>query len=212
MFIRCKNKVVESSQLILDGRYEDLISHYKFNVEEALKKANIPEDCFKKLHPSMSEQQYYNFMAAIGDQISDPFTPIEIATTNPIESFSPPIFAAYSSRNGDIFIKRLAKYKKLIGPLSFKIDEDSKQLSITLTPSNQQYSLPSFLVLSEFAFLVGLLRKTTKEAIFPLKITMTSPVNDEQVINFFGCKIESGKSNTITFAKKDLQVNFISYN
>lgn len=197
------------NHFILDGRYEDLLS---FNVEEALKKANIPEDCFKKPHPSMSEQQYYNFMAAIGDQISDPFTPIEIATTNPIESFSPPIFAAYSSRNGDIFIKRLAKYKKLIGPLSFKIDEDSKQLSITLTPSNQQYSLPSFLVLSEFAFLVGLLRKTTKEAISPLKITMTSPVNDEQVINFFGCKIESGKRNTITFAKKDLQVNFISYN
>lgn len=96
------------NHFILDGRYEDLLS---FNVEEALKKANIPEDCFKKLHPSMSEQQYYNFMAAIGDQISDPFTPIEIATTNPIESFSPPIFAAYSSRNGDIFIKRLAKYK-----------------------------------------------------------------------------------------------------
>ena len=167
------------NHFILDGRYEDLLSHYKFNVEEALKKANIPEDCFKKLHPSMSEQQYYNFMAAIGDQISDPFTPIEIATTNPIESFSPPIFAAYSSRNGDIFIKRLAKYKKLIGPLSFKIDEDSKQLSITLTPSNQQYSLPSFLVLSEFVFLVGLLRKTTKEAISPLKITMTSPVSDE---------------------------------
>lgn len=200
------------NHFILDGRYEDLLSHYKFNVEEALKKANIPEDCFKKLHPSMSEQQYYNFMAAIGDQISNPFTPIEITTTNPIESFSPPIFAAYSSRNGDIFIKRLVKYKKLIGPLSFKIDEDSKKLSITLTPSNQQYSLPSFLVLSEFAFLVGLLRKTTKEAISPLKITMTSPVNDEQVINFFGCKIESGKRNTITFAKKDLQVNFISYN
>lgn len=90
-------------------------------------------------------------MAAIGDQISDPFTPIEIATANQIESFSPPIFAAYSSRNGNIFIKRLAKYKKLIGPLSFKIDEDSKQLSITLTPSNAQYSLPSFLVLSELS-------------------------------------------------------------
>ncbi len=55
MFIRCNNKVVESSQLILNSRYEDLLSHYKFNVEEALKKANIPEDCFKKLHPSMSE-------------------------------------------------------------------------------------------------------------------------------------------------------------
>lgn len=46
MFIRCKNKVVESSQLILDGRYEDLLSHYKFNVEEALKKANISYPLF----------------------------------------------------------------------------------------------------------------------------------------------------------------------
>src|SRR5699024_890356 len=200
------------NHFILDGRYEDLLSHYKFNVEEALKKANIPEDCFKKLHPSMSEQQYYNFMAAVGDEISDPFTPIEIATTNPIESFSPPIFAAYGSRNGDIFIKRLGKYKKLIGALFFKIDEDSKPFYLILTARNQQYSLPSFLVVAEFAFLVGLLRKTTKEAISPMKITMTSPVNDVQVINFFGCKTDSGKSNTITFAKKDLQVNFISYN
>ena len=43
------------NDFILDGRYEDLLSHYKFNVEEALKKENISEDCFKKLHPSMSE-------------------------------------------------------------------------------------------------------------------------------------------------------------
>src|SRR5699024_7329140 len=148
--------------------YEDLLSHYKFNVEEAIKKNNIPEDCFKKLHPSMSEQQYYNFMAAIGDQISDPFTPIEIATTNPIESFSPPIFAAYSSRNGDIFIKRLAKYKKLIGPLSFKIDEDSKQLSITLTQSNQKYFLPYFIYFYDISFFMVLLSNTNIVAIIHL--------------------------------------------
>lgn len=42
------------NHFILDGRYEDLLSHYKFNVEEALKKANIPEDCFKKT-PSFNE-------------------------------------------------------------------------------------------------------------------------------------------------------------
>lgn len=95
------------------------------------------------------------------------------------------------------------RYEDLLSHYKFNVEEALKK---------SQYSLPSFLVLSEFAFLVGLLRKTTKEAIFPLKITMTSPVNDEQVINFFGCKIESGKSKTITFAKKDLQVNFISYN
>src|SRR5699024_8894182 len=136
--------------------------------------------------------QYYNFMAAIGDQISDPFTPIEIATTNPIESFSPPIFAAYSRRNGDNFIKLLAKYKKLIVPLFFLIDDDINQLSITLYLSNQQ--------------------KSKNEYISKNKITMIYIFNDEQFIIFFCCKIEEIKSNTITFDKKDLQVNFISYN
>lgn len=199
------------NHFILDGRYEELLSYYKLNVEEALKKANVAEDCFS-LHPLMSEKQYYDFMKAIGDQIDDPFIPIQIATTNQIESFSPPIFAAYSSENGQIFIKRLATYKKLIGPLSFKINHDSNNLSITLTPGDDQYSLPSFLVLSEFAFLVGLLRKTTKEPISPTKIVMTSPITDKQILGFFNSQIETGQNNTITFSNKDLKTKFISYN
>lgn len=200
------------NHFILDGRYEELLSYYKLNVEEALKKANVAEDCFKKLHPLMSEKQYYDFMKAIGDQINDPFIPIQIATTNQIESFSPPIFAAYSSENGQIFIKRLATYKKLIGPLSFKIKQDSNNLSITLTPGNDEYSLPSFLILSEFAFLVGLLRKTTKEPISPTKIVMTSSIKDKQVLGFFNSQIETGENNTITFSNEDLKIKFISYN
>ena len=41
---------------ILDGRYEELLTHYNLNVEEALKKADLPEDTLKKLHPTMNEQ------------------------------------------------------------------------------------------------------------------------------------------------------------
>ena len=48
------------NHFILDGRYEDLLSHYKFNVEEALKKANIPEDCFKKLQLKLQLQIQLN--------------------------------------------------------------------------------------------------------------------------------------------------------
>lgn len=77
---------------VLDGRYEELLTHYNLNVEEALKKADLPEDTLKKLHPTMNEQEYYNFLEAIGSQIQDEFTPIKIATTSQIESFSPPQF------------------------------------------------------------------------------------------------------------------------
>ncbi|MGN1284452.1 MAG: AraC family transcriptional regulator ligand-binding domain-containing protein [Candidatus Limosilactobacillus intestinavium] len=160
----------------------------------------------------MTEKQYYDFIAAIEDQITDPFFPVQIATTDQIESFSPPIFAAYCSRNGKVFINRLAQYKPLIGPLLFKITENTKNLSVTLTPGNEKYTIPNFLVLSEFAFLVGLMRKTTKENIVPVKITMHDPKINDKIATFFSCSIDSGETNTITFSKRDLDLNFISYN
>ncbi len=197
---------------VLDGRYEELLTQYNLNVEEALKKADLPEDTFKKLHPTMNEHEYYNFLEAIGSQIEDEFTPIKIATTNQIESFSPPIFAAYCSKNGHTFIKRLAKYKKLIGPLTFKVSQDENTTSITLTPSDSKYSLPQFIVLSEFAFLVGLMRQTTKTNISPQQITTTFVENNLDIKNFFNSQFKKSDKNTIVFSNKDLDLNFISYN
>lgn len=160
----------------------------------------------------MTEKQYYDFMSAISDQITNPFLPIKIATTDQIESFSPPIFAAYCSRNGNVFIKRLAQYKPLIGPLIFKLNENDQNLSITLTTGNDEYILPNFVVLSEFAFLVGMMRKTTKEKIYPVQITMCIPDTNDQIQTFFNCPIVSGETNTITFSEQDLTLNFISHN
>lgn len=197
---------------VLDGRYEELLTHYNLNVEEALKKADLPEDTFKKMHPTMNEQEYYNFLETIGSQIEDEFTPIKIATTNQIESFSPPIFAAYCSKNGHTFIKRLAKYKKLIGPLTFKVSQDENTTSITLTPSDSKYVLPQFIVLTEFAFLVGLMRQTTKANISPQQITTTFTENNLEITNFFDSQFKKSDKNTIVFSNKDLDLNFISYN
>lgn len=197
---------------VLDGRYEELLTQYNLNIEEALKKADLPEDTLKKLHPIMNEQEYYNFLEAIGSQIEDDFTPIKIATTSQIESFSPPIFAAYCSKNGHTFIKRLAKYKKLIGPLTFKVNQDEKTTSITLIPSDNKYILPKFVALTEFAFLIGLIRKTTKSRISPQKITFTFSEYNYETVNFFNTKIEKSTEDTITFFNQDLDSNFVSYN
>lgn len=200
------------NRFILDGRYQDLLTNYHLDVESALRKADLPEDSFKKEHPAMDEKGYYDFMAAIGDQLDDSSLPIQIATTDQIESFSPPLFAAYCSRNGSIFINRLAKYKKLIGPLSFQIHETDNSLSITLKASDDQYNIPNFIVLGEFAFLLGVLRKATKNHINPLKIEMMDPDDNPKVTEFFNLTPVKGDENTITLSKEDLNLNFISYN
>lgn len=198
---------------ILDGRYEDLLNHYSIDTQMALKKASLPENTFKKIHPVMTEKQYYAFMHAVGELINDPYLPVQIATTDQIESFAPPIFAAYCSRNGEVFIKRLSQYKKLIGPMTFTLTEDDQHLSVTLTPSDEKYQLPEFITLSEFAFLVGMLRRATKEKIAPLSLSINSShVSNPKIKAFFDCYIKQSKTNRITFSMENLQKNFISYN
>lgn len=197
---------------ILDGRYGTLLSHYGVDVEQALRKAEVPVTVFQQVHPTMTEAQYYAFLAAVGDQLTDPTLPIKIATSDQIESFSPPIFAAYCSQNGRAFIKRLAQYKPLIGPMTFTLEKQDHSLAVTLTPGNSQYRLPPFLVLSEFAFLVGMLRKASQQKIVPTELMMTTPAEDQQVVAFFGCQPLSGSTNRIAFADVNLAQPFVSYN
>ncbi|WP_244666193.1 AraC family transcriptional regulator, partial [Lactobacillus nasalidis] len=154
-----------------------------------------------------------DFMAAVGDLAKDPFLPVKLASSDQIESFSPPIFAAYCSRNGRVFISRLAQYKKLIGPMIFALTEDEASLSVELQTSKKEYRMPEFMVLSEFAFLTAMLRRASKEEIKPVEIELAIPLpENEEVREFFACPFKEGTENKITFAKEDLEKPFISYN
>ena len=95
---------------------------------------------------------------------------MELATTAQIETFSPPIFAAFCSKNGLVCIQRLAKYKKLIGPMSFVLTENEKDVSVEITPGNPACRLPLFLAESEFAFLIGIIRKATGKSVVPVSV------------------------------------------
>ena len=93
---------------ILDGQYGKYLEMIGVRVGEALKAAGVPEDLFSRKKPVLEEDAYYRFMDAVGRQITDPNLPIKVASADHIESFSPPIFAAYCSKNGRVCLDRLA--------------------------------------------------------------------------------------------------------
>ena len=76
---------------ILDGQYGKYLEMIGVKVGEALKEAGVPEDLFSRKKPVLDEADYYRFMDAVGNQITDPSLPIAIASADNIESFSPPI-------------------------------------------------------------------------------------------------------------------------
>ena len=68
-------------------------------MDEVRKKAMLPEDLFARQTPSLTAEEYFRFMGAIDALSPDEQTLIRLAASEGIEAFSPPIFAAYCSRN-----------------------------------------------------------------------------------------------------------------
>ena len=84
---------------LIDKNYGTYLSGIGFSMDEVLKKAMLPEDLFARQTPSLTAEEYFRFMGAIDALSPDEQTLIRLAASEGIEAFSPPIFAAYCSRN-----------------------------------------------------------------------------------------------------------------
>lgn len=197
---------------LIDKNYGAYLSGMGFSMDEVLKKAMLPEDLFARQTPSLTAEEYFRFMGAIDALSPDKQTPIRLAASEGIEAFSPPIFAAYCSRNALVCLKRLAQYKPLIGALLYQVEETETEVSVEILSANSELELPEILVGIEFVFLMGLIRKATKENITPLSVTVKQPMKNSAYADFIGKPITVGDRNRFVFSKEDALVPFISRN
>lgn len=197
---------------LIDKNYGTYLSGMGFSMDEVMKKAMLPEDLFARQTPSLTAEEYFRFMGAIDALSPDEQTLIRLAAAEGIEAFSPPIFAAYCSRNALVCLKRLAQYKPLIGALLYQVEETETEVSVEILSGNEELELPEILVGIEFVFLVGLIRKATKETITPLSVTAKQPMKNSAYADFIGKAITVGDKNRLVFSKEDALVPFISRN
>ncbi len=197
---------------LIDKNYGAYLSSMGFSMDEVLKKAMLPGDLFARQAPSLTAEEYFRFMKAIDILAPNEQTPIRLAASERIETFSPPIFAAYCSHNALGCLKRLAQYKPLIGALLYQVEETEKSVSVEILSGNTELELPEILVGIEFVFLVGLIRRATKEPITPLSVTVKRPMQNQAYADFIGKSITVGEKNCLVFSKEDALVPFISSN
>lgn len=151
-------------------------------------------------------------MVAVSAQISDPNSPIAIASADNIESFSPPIFAAYCSKNARVCLERLSHYKRIIAPMRYDIFDDENTVTLKIAASKAELIMPTFLVESEMVFIIHIIRSATKYYISPLQIKMQRPPKTSEFSEFAGCTVESADENVVIFSTEDLERPFISFN
>lgn len=199
------------NHFIVDGRYKDILEYHGIDAGEVLRKAMLPEDILNHRTITMKEDQYYRFLDSIELIGNVTGLAVALATTERIEQFSPPIFASFCSKNARMCIERLARYKKLIGPMRFEISEGDGYYTVEFHPGNPELHLSRFLVESEISFLVNIIRRATKEIIKPISITTTMDIPDGSLEDFIGVKAEHGKKNQIVFDPTDMEIPFISF-
>ncbi len=72
--------------------------------------------------------------------------------------------------------------------------------------------MPEILVGIEFVFLVGLIRKATKEPITPLSATVKSAMHNSAYSAYIGAPITVSDKNKLVFSRTDALIPFISRN
>ncbi len=200
------------NKFILDRRYKDLICSIGFNMTEVLRKANLPEDIFSHRTPSLTSTEYIKFMESISLLAPDDETALKIGLAENIETFSPPIFAAYCSKNACTCIERLARYKKLIGPMLFITSKNNAEFAVEITTENEEEELPRLLVETEFVILINLIRNATKENIIPINMMIRHSVTSEAIKKYWGIEPNVGDKNLLVFLLSDAEKPFISQN
>ncbi len=143
----------------------------------------------------------------------DPAFPLKITQRISTEVFDPPIFSAYCSPDLNTALKRLSKFKPLIGPMRLDVEINNDSTTLTLRFLEQGLEIPTSLIGTELGFFVQLARMATREHITPLQITapIELPSRDEYK-SYFGVAPIVGNEISVTFSAEDAVKSFLTEN
>ena len=181
------------------------------NIGELLRASSLPEDLLSRREIMLTEEEYFRLMEQVGlmtkgDEV------IRIATNDGIETFSPPVFAAYCSSDGRNFLTRLAHYKRLVGPLQFIVTEQEKDLELEIGSITEELTVPAFWAELEMVFILNLIRKATQADVKPVSVTFQHEVQSRALAEYLGCQPTHDNKNVLTLSQADAALPFITRN
>lgn len=203
---------LSADRYVLDPGFRLLLTDLGISAANVLRRAGLPADLFTREQPKLRVADYYALWSALGDESGDPNLPIEIGKAISVESFSPPIFAALCSPNLAVAARRIAAYKKLIGPMRLSVSSEETGLVLRFDWLSQ-LDPPEVLASSELVFCVTLARIGTRVDLRPLRATSPWPPSAAASYRgYLGCEVEPAPKQTIVFSAADAGRPFLTAN
>ncbi len=186
-----------------------------------LRRADLPGDLFARDQVRLTSQDFFKLWVAIEDEArsldaSLP-APLRIAKVMTSDWFDPELFAALCSSNLGAALDRMAKYARLIAPMTFSVARTASTATLTIDFLDHTKTPPSVFLAFKLVFFTQLARLATRTAIKPLKVTWPSAASATEgdailYRDFFGVSVEEAPSATMAFSAEDFDRRFLTEN
>lgn len=191
-----------------------LLTDLGISRSDVLRRARLPGDLFVRGPTWLTPDEYYRLWVAAEEEAADPALPIRVGRALTAEVFDTPIFAALCSENLNVAARRIAAYKKLIGPMRLRVTESPS--ATTVEYAWPEHALPpGLLVLTELAFWTALVRIATRAEIKPLMVSspiLPAPPVAAEFTDYFGVRVSHQPTPAITFSAADAARPFLTAN
>jgi AraC-like DNA-binding protein len=188
-----------------------------------LQRAGMPVDLFRRAvraegdgvePPRITAQQYFTLFEALQAELEDPLIGLRLGQAISVEMFQPPLFAALCSPDMAVAVQRIAKFKRLIGPIVLDVDVTEAHTTLSFGPAGVP-AFPAAVGHMELTFMTHLVRLATRSPVKPLHVTFAEPVPTVQKSafeEFFGGPSRRGETWSVRFSDLDMRRPFLTAN
>lgn len=203
--------IMHAQSYTRDTTWRALLKDLGISPASALRRAGLAEDLLQQPSVRLASEEYYRLWDGIEAELGDALLPLRLCEAIRSESFSPPLFAALCSPNLLCAARRVAQYKRLIGPMRIDVTEERNAVSFQLTWLDAPLTPPLSLVMTELLFSVAIARMATREPVWPIEVTTTvlpSPIAAYE--QFLGARIRRGSKLRVSFTTADALQPFLT--
>lgn len=191
------------------------------NASPVLRRAQLPGDLFARKNVRLCPEDFFKLWNAIEAEARsvDARHPaaLQIAKVMSSDWFDPELFAALCSASMHAALDRMAKYVRLIAPMTFRIERQQARTAVYIDFMDKTRRPPEVFLVFKLVFFVQLVRLATRTPVQPLEVSW--PVSAEKrdadaqaYAEFFGVPVTDSPLATLVFSTEDMQRPFLTEN
>ena len=181
------------------------------DAEVVLRKAQMPADLLARENVMLTRDEVMRVWKVFVEECNVDNIAVVLGQSMVDAPFHPLLFASRCSPNLEVAAKRLADFKRILGPCTFTIAYDGDDLQVVSKIDDGTEFMPTDIIATDFVFLTHMARTSTRKNVRPLRVELDIIPDHVQALEaFLGVPVYKAEACRIVFSKADYKLPFLA--